>query len=293
MQKTLEAMGANLEVITLIEAVLASIIIIKQAKHSFRLSGSSDKSDGTIVTRTDFLSEKAGIAILKRLTLPIWSEERGRPKLMSGTSIVLYDPLDGTRFYKTGAGGVNVIASILDASGRVIICVVGEVDTGRIFFACTGYGTWVFYSYGQLLDDIKKARRCRVWAGKVKTGTVMFDITPGFTKEGFRPIPNPALGRLFASLFGEYRLLIGSNGINQALVALGREEVVGSITTALGGPWDVAPVLLILEAGGYAQGFRDGVPVDPLLAMEYNMLVTGSRRDIVQALSQRAMRLLY
>jgi fructose-1,6-bisphosphatase/inositol monophosphatase family enzyme len=100
-------------------------------------------------------------------------------------------------------------------------------------------------------------------------------------------------GLLFARLFGLYKVQIGPNGINHVLVALGRRGVVGSITTALGGPWDVAPVLLILEAGGFAMGYWNGKPVDPVLVMKYNMLVTAASESELENLSRHLLESCY
>jgi fructose-1,6-bisphosphatase/inositol monophosphatase family enzyme len=186
-----------------------------------------------------------------------------------------------------------VIASVVDDRGAVIACVVGDIDKNRIFFASKGCGTWVFISTGDLERNITTARRCRV--SKVEKGrkTISIDLTTGYKKNGYRHMSDAVYGLLFARLFGLYKVQIGPNGINHVLVALGRRGVVGSITTALGGPWDVAPVLLILEAGGFAMGYWNGKPVDPVLVMKYNMLVTAASESELENLSRHLLESCY
>ena len=291
---TLEEMGVNQTLLIFFEAVLASRKVVLLDQQSLGPVKSRVKTDGTVVMDADLASEEIGYNILLRLGRPIWSEERKRPKLLgSSKPIILYDLLDGTRNHRSGAPGVTVIAASLDEYNCVNTCVVVEVATGRVFFATIGHGTWVFHTTGDIIGDLKRAARCRVWTGKVKTGTLRSDLTPGFTKPGYRPISDSSLGELFGKLFGRYRVQTDPNGVNHSLVAFGREEVVASITTALGGPWDVAPLLLVLEAGGYAIGYNEGQPVDARLVLEYNVLVTGNSKETVIDIASTMLNIFY
>ncbi len=87
----------------------------------------------------------------------------------------------------------------------------------------------------------------------------------------------------------------GSNGLHQALVANGGERLVGSITLAMGGPWDVCGVRLVLNAGGVARAFertsagalREQDPLDP---EAYDMLITGNNKDTADFLTRAVLR---
>jgi len=75
--------------------------------------------------------------------------------------------------------------------------------------------------------------------------------------------------------------------------------VAGSITTAIGGPWDVCGVKLVLNAGGAARAFavfEERVettghppalvlePRNPLDVMSYDILVCGNSCETVDSL---------
>ena len=79
--------------------------------------------------------------------------------------------------------------------------------------------------------------------------------------------------------------------MHHALVANGGERVAGAITTAIGGPWDVAPVKLVLDAGGAAAAFSrprygEWIECDPLAIDTYDFLVTGNSLATVETLTE-------
>lgn len=278
--------------LTLIEATLASMKVVREHQKK-RLVGEI-KSDGTSVSAADLASEKAGVVILQNTGLDIWPEEAGFAGEFSTNEVILFDPLDGTRPFLTGAISSTVIAATYNwKEKRVTRCVVGEPISGRIWFATQGGGTWVFYADDDTQIDIEGASRCTVWKGDLHNkSTVFLDLYPGFKKDNYPIIGDKAWGRFFNNLFGQTAISIfGSNGLHHALVGNGSESVAGAITTALGGPWDVAPVLLVTEAGGYAQAFHmesDGslTEVDALDVPNYNLVVSGNSLETVEALSQ-------
>jgi fructose-1,6-bisphosphatase/inositol monophosphatase family enzyme len=87
--------------------------------------------------------------------------------------------------------------------------------------------------------------------------TVFLDLYPGFKKKGRTILTDSEASQLFGSLFGKpYGVtMLGSNGQHFALVANGAQGIAGGITTAIGGPWDIAPALLVFQAGGSIRGF--------------------------------------
>jgi fructose-1,6-bisphosphatase/inositol monophosphatase family enzyme len=134
----------------------------------------------------------------------------------------------------------------------------------------------------------------RVWDGSLNPkSTVYLDLYPGFTRDGCKTLSTQEQSKLFSMIHGSVSAvsMLGSNGLHHALVANGGKGVAGAITTALGGPWDVAPVALVLASGGAARAFsrgEDGIWVDrdPRDVYSYDFLVTGNSTATVEKLSQ-------
>jgi hypothetical protein len=69
----------------------------------------------------------------------------------------------------------------------------------------------------------------------------------------------------------------------------GDGPIAASVTLAVGGPWDLLGVLLVLNGGGVAQGYRVvrdeqnrfvGLQrVDPLDILRYDVLITANNAD--------------
>jgi fructose-1,6-bisphosphatase/inositol monophosphatase family enzyme len=123
---------------------------------------------------------------------------------------------------------------------------------------------------------------------------VYLDCYAGFTKQDAQVLTDTECGTLMGSVFGNGTVvqMMGSNGLHHALVANGSEGVAGAITTAIGGPWDVSPVLLVLEAGGAARAFAVDtkgkfVEKNPLQTASYHFLVTGHDQTMVDCLSNK------
>lgn len=287
--------------LTLIKAVVASMTVVKSAQKEIHTGAL--KSDGTSASQAYLASEAAGIKILKLTGLDIWAEEGGLGTIHETDEVILFDPLDGTRPFLTGAISSTVIAATYDLKKkRVTRCVVGEPVSGRIWFATQGGGTWVFYTSDKisLENTIAEAKQCKVWDGSLHNKSTMFlDLYPGFQKEGYPAISDALWGRFFQELFGRTTAIsmFGSNGLHHALVANGAEGVAGAITTAMGGPWDVAPVLLTLEAGGSAQAFKINTQgflekKHALDVLDYNLVISANNTETLEELEMELINTL-
>lgn len=270
------------EIITAMRnAVKASMVVVQQAQNrqaQVQL-GIEQKSDGTIVTNVDKTSETAALGCLDGIL--VQAEEGGVVRGLMGVHNSRYavrlDPLDGTAPFTNGASTSTVIAALFDQEEeKVVGVIVGEPATGRI---------WETFP-NQLI-------KTRVWIGEMGPKTVVYtDFYPNFSRKGCRTLDNCEQGDLFARLFGNAMVnMMGSNGLHHALVANGGQNVTGAITTAIGGPWDVAPVKLVLDAGGAARAFSrpesgEWIERDPLAIDTYDFLVTGNSQVTVDKLSE-------
>lgn len=265
------------------KAVQASMAVVQgaQRSHANAQLGIEQKSDGTIVTNVDKASERAALACLEGIV--VQAEEGGLIRGMMGIKDSRYsvrlDPLDGTAPFTNGASTSTVIAALYDQEEQVVAgVIVGEPATGRIW---------------ETFPDTPT--KTRVWQGEMGPKTVVYtDFYPNFTRKGCRALDNTEQGNLFSRLFGSAMVhMMGSNGLHHALVANGGQNVAGAITTAIGGPWDVAPVKLVLDAGGDARAFsrpeeRNGpawIERDPLAIDSYDFLITGNSKATVDKLS--------
>ena len=112
---------------------------------------------------------------------------------------------------------------------------------------------------------------------------VFVDSYPTFKRDGGRVIMSTSeLNRLHANIQERTGILVlGSNGEHHALVANGGSAAVGSVTTAIGGWWDVCGVLPVICAGGVAMGLRveangELTECNALDVMSYDILVTAN-----------------
>jgi Inositol monophosphatase family len=283
---------------TLIEAVYASMKVV-QGWQWVSCNG-VDKTNGTIVTQTDRDSEEVALAILKDTGLDIWPEEAGFVGEFKTDQVILYDPLDGTAPFTNGAMSSTVSAAIYCLGRkRVIACVVGEPASRRIWVSSEGLGVWRFQvpvegplAFREFTVNDSFVEQMNVWTGPLSTkSTVYLDLYPTFKNPGFPTVPDEVWGKFFPQVFALSRVnMFGTNCGHHAIIANGSEGAVGAITTALGGPWDVTPVQLVIEAGGAARAFstKDSVlvEVDALQVLDYNLLVTGNTPDTVYQLSE-------
>lgn len=279
MESFVELYSANAALRSLYAAVFASMEKVAQGQWRDRLS--TEKSDGTLVTAIDLESEAAAMLYLQEIGLDIWPEEVGHSGDFKTDEVILYDPLDGTAPFTNGAMSSTVSAAIYDHKRKVVTaCVVGEPVSGRVWCAVSGSGVWRMDSRHCFVDDVLKSALVRKVSASVMSpkSTVYLDLSPGFKKgNGYPDIPSEVWGQFFPKVFSCSRVnMFGTNCGHHALVANGDEGAVGAVTTALGGPWDVAPVMLVLEAGGQARAFstKDGqlTEVSPLAVSDYNLV---------------------
>jgi fructose-1,6-bisphosphatase/inositol monophosphatase family enzyme len=246
------------------------------------------ESDQTLVTLADRQSGSAMRAVIQHALsdVAILGEDMNNLEQHGSTLIALLDPLDGTRAFTNGLTTSTVIAGIYDTTTRRLLsCVIGEPISGRIWTSGQNQPTSLD------LPDIPEQKTVKVWEGPLSMqSTVFIDLSHGFTSRGRQILTSDQIANLFTNLNQETVILMpGSNGLHQALVANGGEKLAGSVTTAIGGPWDVCGALLVLQAGGAAQGLsmsddRLLTKVHPLDVLSYDMLVTGNSQTTVDTL---------
>jgi fructose-1,6-bisphosphatase/inositol monophosphatase family enzyme len=257
------------------------------------------KSDSTIVTPADRASEKVGKEILRKISalypsVSVHGEESGVEGRGDGDIVIYLDPLDGSMPYAVGSGTSTVIVAVSDKkTGKVLYCFVGEPQSGKVWRAANGGSCEsAYFEYGvsivfQNMAWVQSTAYQGVLDGKSR---VFIDSYPGFTKGGRVILRTEQLNALHARIQEKSgMLMLGSNGLHHALVANGGNGAVGAITTAIGGPWDVCPVLLVLSAGGFARAFTqtpEGLAErDPLCVAEYDIVISGNTEETVNTLT--------
>ncbi len=267
------------------------------------------KWDTSVVTAADEASEADILADLE-VTLPgipVLGEESGLYGFdgtvteYTGRYIVLVDPVDGTSPLALGGSTSTVAVSIYDLwQCQVVAAAIGCPATGKLFYSHRGANETFLAVYDTATwEALWERERCQVWGGLFnRRASVFLDISHGFEREDVltgqkrQTLSDGQVVSLMAGLSGAARLqMYGSNAFHQALVAGGGEYAAGSVTSAVGGPWDLAGALLVLEAGGVAQGFQlewGGVAlvtVDPLDALRCDMLITAHNSQTLEQLT--------
>ena len=259
-------------------------------------------ADATLVTPTDIRSQKAMIAALPLMPYVGILAEESAIDSVPQSSVLLIDPMDGTGGFANGLATQTVIAAMYDKERRVVTdCCIGEPATGRVW-ETRGLDSvlWRCHFSDNRMVLPTMPEQIEVWNGLDADGklveknqqTVFMDVSFGFARKGRQILIDREVGLLFASLNGDMKISIpGSNGLIQALVANGGDRVAGSITTAIGGPWDVAGALLVKLAGGHLQAFsaQGGVFVekDPLDVMSYDILITANTEGTADFLADK------
>ncbi|MDB5178156.1 MAG: hypothetical protein JWN01_99 [Patescibacteria group bacterium] len=273
-----------------IKGVRASMAVIRPYQTgAVDLNDIRRKSaDQTVVTAADRASEDAATNELRTLGLPILREEAGWLGLKESVRYcVLIDPVDGTLALALGIASCTVIIALYDRRYKQIVCtVIGDPGTGRIWVAdatdCT------------LLVDGRPPKTCRVWEGPFEKGVVLIDLLGEFRAHGGTKLvwDNDGIKRLVSELVGRVKInCFGSNGMHHARGAdgstLGHPSptgVAGTLTLAMGGPYDCAGALHVVRSGGMAAGFlvtddRRLVECDPLDPFGYDFLLTAGTGD--------------
>lgn len=286
-----------------VSAVQQVMPVIREAQLRPRGDQSVDRKEGgKIVTPLDVQVEE----ILRRKfqeALPeikILGEEKGGSKDYSSLLIVV-DSIDGSRAYAHGLPTSTVMVGLYDGGVRqVIASVVGLPSTGQIWSAKKGKGCFYHHAGGEKFP-------CRAWDGPLgQKASVYLQVSRGSSRPGpnggeVEIISAQNVGRMISELSttGRGTFLPGSTGLNLAMLAWGGEGMAGCICHADGGPWDLTPVLLPIEAGGSAIGFSRSTKgwekVDPLNIFArdgeaYDILVVGNSEETANQLSDCIMK---
>ncbi len=260
--------------------------------------------DATLLTQCDKDSDVAAKAHL--LTLPTEYDiqpEDGDGRTTPGAEYLVWlDNLDGTRPFTNGLITSTVILAVYDYAVRQLVwCAIGEPISGRIWISSLPgqetKGAWLVGMSHQN-QTLSVPRPIQVNADPLDgQATVLMDLAKGFPRKGKdnsvrQILTNNQVHNLINAVTaqGPYVLVYQSNGCQQAAVANGGEKMVASITTAMGGEWDAAGVLLVLEAGGAARAFRRNddhtlTEADPLDPFSYDLLVCANSKTAADQLA--------
>lgn len=239
-----------------------------------RITGEEDigeylvKGDKTLVTDTDKRSEEISRPIILA-GFPEFGLKQEETRGVLGnpnSSIKLYhDPLDGTGGFLMGGATPTIILAAYDSLAKeVLACSTIEPSTGRFWFSSKGNGAYLKrFDYHKGEFDSQDGRQMYVNKKEGLGGShVLVDVDHGFERTTLqgekRKILTPEgrreLSRKIESEGGKVASFY-TNGGHYAYVAMGNPTLVGCITTAIGGPFDVAGIRHVIEAGGVAQGF--------------------------------------
>ncbi len=262
-------------------ALYASMRVVRTYQRT-NCIGVETKLDSTIVTSADRASDEAGKNKLRKIqNVAIHGEESGVEG--EGDIVIYLDPLDGSMPYTMGAMTSTVITAAVERkSGKVLYCLVGDPSSERVWSA----------EIGGVCESSFMSRPVHVCDGVLdRKSRVFIDSYPGFTKNGRTILSTAQLNALHTCIQEKSgMLMLGSNGLHHALVANGGKGAVGAITTAIGGPWDVCPVLLVLAAGGFARAFAQTteglVEKNPLCVASYDIVITGNTEGTVNTLAE-------
>lgn len=279
------------------EAVLASMQLVRQYQLGIQAVGGVvlKPADKSLLTQVDIKSENLARQVLQQKIpeVPVLGEELGG-ETGNSERFLLVDPIDGTKPFVVGSSTSTVIVGSYNRRTRNTETVtIGQPATGLVWQAHGKEATKQLFDMqnGRPLSD--RAEDCHVWKGDLHPKSIVFvDASRGYVKDGRTVMNNQQVSKLHQIL----QPLVdtqnyGSNGMHQALVASGGEFVAGSITTAIGGPWDVLGAKLVINAGGAAQGLRvesDGslTDQDPLDPTSYDILITANNPETLSTLQE-------
>lgn len=242
------------------------------------------KPDETIVTATDRKAAEVAEPLLVFDGIPLNVEDGTRTEQGEHQFSQDLDTLDGTSVFAGGLMTSTIIWGLYH-NRKVVAAIVGEPVSNRIWFATEKISTKLRWNDKTIPTTVTGERLS-------KKTTVFIDISHGFTRSGRQILTDETNSAMYTRLNRVTKIIMpGSNGLMHALVANGGLGIVGSITTALGGPWDAIGVLLVLRAGGSAKAFRvlstgDLEEKDPLCPDKYDILVCGNSPQTVGTLSQ-------
>jgi len=255
-----------------VKAALAGMQVLRPYQTGAAVLGSPVlKQDSSLLTVADGDSEEAILGVLTQLEpgIPVLAEESGLVGIdtsladYTGDLVFLVDPADGTFPLALGGSTTTVAVSVYSRfKQEVVAAAIGCPATGRLYFSNEGK-TFV-RRYDTADWELKTQQLCRTWQGEPSSRMgIWLDVSHSFTRQDYltgkqRPVLDEAqVGRLMEGLRRHGRMqMYGSNADHQRLVASGAEYAGACITTAVGGPWDLPGILLAVNAGGAAAGFR-------------------------------------
>ncbi len=209
----------------------------------------------TLLTRADVESER--ILCEHLLDVPRVKIITKRATHGTGPYTLLVDSCDGSLPMLQGLLTSTIIVGMLDPDGVLIAVVIGDPISGRMWSASSSAPTTVQvitpnHLIGSGAHVLGIEHPVRVWQGDLSEKTTVFaDRNRGYAREGRQVLSDIDVRLMFGWLFRWTGVLMtGGNGMHHALLANGGERVAGSITTAIGGPWDACGVLLVTQAGG-------------------------------------------
>jgi hypothetical protein len=238
------------------------------------MTGIQLKDDETIASLADHLSQEemrwaflgrnSGFSLFGEEGVQLYGPDGSLAAMAASGKGAFGDPLDGSRLPLYGFKDSTVICSVHDfRRQQQTAAAVGYPVSGEVFYADRGK-TWKILLSTRCWKPKRGMRPVRCRVGHGQTGgkaailiehSAPFTRTDHWTGEKRLILDDEAMDVLCSELRKLGLLVIhGSNGSNQVAVASGL-DVIGQITTAVGGPWDLVP-LIIVNAGGFVYGLR-------------------------------------
>ena len=216
--------------------------LIAEAAHDelmgrFRQVGSSEKTDGSLVTEADLAMQARVEGVLRERwpTIPLLGEEMesaAQQALLDepGEGLWILDPLDGTTNYAAGIPYFAVSLALMDGEG-VRLGLIHDPVRGETFSAERGRGAWL---NGEPLRVTEKVRAIRHCVAEVD----------------LKRLAKPLAAKVAAEHPFASQRQLGSAALDWCWLAADRVHLYLHGGQSL---WDYAAAQLILsEAGGHA-----------------------------------------
>lgn len=224
----------------------------------------STKDDGTTVTDADTAVEEAVRAVLAehRPHDAVLGEELGGAREPGGRRWIL-DPVDGTTAFSEGREVWGFLAA-LDVDGAVRVGVVSAPALGRRYWASVGGGTWGG-PIGAQPTQMRVSETDDLLGARVALSLPAAVLAPRLGP-GLLPLTTP-----LRPVAGEPAL-----AVTTARADLGFKSA--------GGPWDLAPyVVIVEEAGGRYSDASGGRSLDVQAAVVSNGMLHDQVLEALQA----------
>lgn len=216
------------------------------------------KSDDSPVTQADTLAEEALLVGLSRILpgVPVLAEESasaGRFPVLRKDTLLVVDPLDGTREFIAGRPEYTINIGLLEG-GRPVVGVIHAPALGRTYFGAIGHG----------------AHRTEHMLGLVPSGADFAEIRTRIRPE--RPLAltsyshTDATTAAFLQNLGEHDERRLGSALKFAIVAEGSADLYPRFVPTM--EWDTAAGQALVEAAGGAVLTPDGTPLSYLKEAE-------------------------